>query len=50
MSSATGYDYSREDVGYDSTNEDDLETRDAKRARKDLAEKPKNDRRSKAKV
>ena len=45
-----GYDYSREDVGYDSTNEDDTETRDAKRARRDLADKPKTDRREKAKV
>jgi len=45
-----GYDYSREDVGYDSTNEDDTETRDAKRARRDLADKPKTDRREKAKA
>jgi len=45
-----GYDYSKEDNGYDSTNEDDVEARDAKRARLDLAEKPKHDRREKAKA
>jgi len=52
MSSAThsGYDLSKEDIGYDSTNEDDIETRDAKRARRDLADKPKYDRREKAKA
>jgi len=43
-------DYTREDVGYDSTNEDDEETRNAKRARRDLADKPRTDRKSKAKV
>ena len=50
VATTSGYDYSREDVGYDSTNEDDIETRDAKRARNDLAEKPKHDKRTKAKV
>ena len=43
-------DYTREDVDYDSTNEDDEETRNAKRARRDLADKPRTDRKSKAKV
>ena len=42
-------DYSREDVDYDSTNEEDDDTRNAKRARKDLAEKPRVDRKSKSK-
>ena len=42
--------YTREDVEYDSTNEDDEDNRNAKRARRDLAEKPKTDRKSKAKV
>jgi len=42
-------DYTREDVDYDSTNEDDEETRNAKRARRDLADKPRTDRKSKAK-
>ena len=49
-STSRGYDYSKEDNGYDSTNEDDVEARDAERARLDLAEKPKHDRREKAKV
>jgi len=49
-STSRGYDYSKEDNGYDSTNEDDIEARDAKRARLDLAEKPKHDRREKAKA
>ena len=42
-------DYSREDVDYDSTNEEDEDTRNAKRARRDLAEKPRLDRKSKSK-
>ena len=46
----SGYDYSKEDIGYDSTNEDDTETRDAKRARRDLADKPRYDKKGKAKV
>lgn len=52
MAGATtsGYDYSREDIGYDSTNEDDTDAREAKRARLDLADKPKGDRRGKAKA
>lgn len=52
MSTAThsGYDLSKEDIGYDSTNEDDIETKDAKRARRDLADKPKYDKREKAKA
>ena len=52
MSTAThsGYDLTTEDIGYDSTNEDDIETKDAKRARRDLADKPKYDKREKAKV
>jgi len=50
VATTSGYDYSKEDVGYDSTNEDDIETRDAKRARNDLAEKPKHDKRTKAKA
>eukprot|EP00092_Neocalanus_flemingeri_P001753 GFUD01001871.1.p2 GENE.GFUD01001871.1~~GFUD01001871.1.p2 ORF type:complete len:207 (-),score=74.18 GFUD01001871.1:1550-2170(-) len=52
MSSTTSgcYDYSKEDIGYDSTNEDDEDTRDAKRARRDLAEKPKYNKREKAKA
>ena len=49
-SSTTNLDYTREDVEYDSTNEDDEDNRNAKRARRDLAEKPKTDRKSKAKV
>jgi len=48
-SSTTNLDYTREDVEYDSTNEDDEDNRNAKRARRDLAEKPKTDRKSKAK-
>ena len=40
-----GHDYTRDDADYDSTNEEDDETRNAKRARRDLAEKPKTDRR-----
>jgi len=47
---SSSYDYSREDVGYDSTNEDDTITRDAKRARRDLADKSKPDRKEKAKA
>lgn len=47
---SSGCDYSKEDNGYDSTNEDDTEARNAKRARLDLAEKPKHDRREKAKA
>jgi len=46
----SGYDYSKEDIGYDSTNEDDTETRDAKRARRDLADKPRYDKKGKAKA
>ena len=42
-------DYAREDVDYDSTNEEDDDTRQAKRARRDLAEKPKYDRKSRSK-
>ena len=49
-SSSMNLDYTREDVDYDSTNEDDEETRNAKRARRDLADKPRTDRKSKAKV
>ena len=49
-SSSMSLDYTREDVDYDSTNEDDEDTRNAKRARRDLADKPKTDRKSKAKV
>lgn len=49
-SSAASTDYTREDVDYDSTNEDDDETRLAKRARRDLADNPKTDRKSKSKV
>ena len=49
-SGSAGTDYTREDVDYDSTNEDDDETHRAKRARKDLADEPKTDKRSKAKV
>ena len=45
-----GHDYTRDDADYDSTNEEDDETRNAKRARRDLAEKPKTDRREKAKA
>ena len=44
------HDYTRDDVDYDSTNEDDEETRNAKRARRDLADKPRTDRREKAKA
>ena len=40
-------DYAKEDLDYDSTNEDDEDTRKAKRARKDLAEKPRQDRNKK---
>ena len=43
-------DYTREDVDYDSTNEEDEDTRQAKKARRDLAEKPRTDKKSKAKV
>jgi len=44
------HDYTRDDVDYDSTNEEDDETRNSKRARRDLAEKPRTDKREKAKA
>ena len=44
------HDYTRDDVDYDSTNEDDEETRNAKRSRRDLADKPRTDRKEKAKA
>ena len=47
---SSSHDYTRDDVDYDSTNEEDEETRKAKRARKDLADKPRTDRREKAKA
>ena len=49
-SGSAGTDYTREDVDYDSTNEEDDETHRAKKARRDLADEPKTDKRSKAKV
>ena len=49
MASA-GHDFTRDDVDYDSTNEEDEDTRSAKRARRDLADKPRTDRREKAKA
>ena len=47
---SSSHDYTRDDVDYDSTNEDDEETRKAKRARRDLADKPRTDRKEKAKA
>ena len=44
------HDFSKEDNGYDSTYEDDEESKYAKRARRDLAEPVKYDKKSKAKV
>ena len=40
-------DYAREDVDYDSTYEDDEDTKNAKKARRDLADKPKQGRKAK---
>ena len=40
-------DYTREDVDYDSTYEDDEDTKNAKKARRDLADKPKQGRKAK---
>jgi len=37
MSSSTGYNFSKEDIGYDSTNDDDEESREFKKSRNDLA-------------
>jgi len=44
------HDFSKEDNGYDSTNDDDEESKYVKRARRDLAEPVKYDKRSKAKA
>jgi len=41
-------DYTNEDADYDSTYEDDDDTKNAKKARRDLAEKPKKGRQAKA--
>ena len=49
-SGSAGTDYTREDADYDSTNEEDEETHRAKKARRDLADEPRTDKRSKAKV
>ena len=49
-SGSAGTDYTREDADYDSTNEEDDETHRAKKARRDLADEPRTDKRSKAKV
>ena len=49
-SSSGKCDYTREDIDYDSTNEDDEDTRAARKARCDLADKPKKDKRGKAKA
>ena len=40
-------DYTNEDADYDSTYEDDDDTKNAKKARRDLAEKPKKGRQAK---